>query len=531
MERRSAEGTTLSSLLLRVAEIAELGWRRFTCMFETPADYIKLFLYLGALYIGLTQIPSKLWDPVSGQVMLALGAFGLWRYFWWFLHFVRAQIYKRLVYPKRRAAAQELWESGWRPNQLNFLITAYRERRDTLQRVISAVLAEVNAVGVPAKIFIGIGDDNDDQAIAECVARAPTQVPVEIVLIRQFQTGKRFTMGLLLRSMLRNGVGGDDPVVFMDGDSVLTPGCMRKCLPLFALFPKMHGLTTNETAEVHGPHWVKRWLQMRFVQRNLSMESYALSDKVLTLTGRMSVFRARKILNLDFIRLIEADHLDHWLWNEFRFLSGDDKSSWYYLLREGADMFYVPDATVITIEHIEGDPIQRMVQNLMRWSGNMLRNGLRAITLGPKQVGYFIWWCLLDQRISMWTTLTGPIVALAAAIFISPAVLVMYVLWIALTRFVMASFLFYDARRVYLSFIFFLYINQLLNSVVKIYMLFRLPRQLWYNRGVQLNYKGSAPWKNIAKYWIANYLTALWVTVFAFGVLSYVGLVVPFPLW
>jgi len=58
------------------------------------------------------------------------------------------------------------------------------------------------------------------------------------------------------------------------------------------------------------------------------MQSHALSGRVLTLTGRMSVFRGEHLTKIDFIRLVEADCLDHWLWGRFRFLSGDDKSTW-----------------------------------------------------------------------------------------------------------------------------------------------------------------------------------------------------------
>ncbi len=99
----------------------------------------------------------------------------------------------------------------------------------------------------------------------------------------------------------------------------------------------------------------------------------------------MSCFRAEHIINEEFIRLQEADFLNHWLWGTFRFLSGDDKSTWYTLLKYGVRMTYVPDANGTTIEVVEGNGYRRMVENLRRWSGNMLRNGARAIVLGPTQ--------------------------------------------------------------------------------------------------------------------------------------------------
>ncbi len=211
--------------------------------------------------------------------------------------------------------------------------------------------------------------------------------------------------------MRRNRIDPDDIVVFMDGDSLFGHGMLEKCVPMFLADPRLGALTTDEEVQVHGPRWVSTWLEMRFAQRRIAMQSHAISNKVLTLTGRLSLFRAHLVIDPGFIRMIEEDHLEHWLWGRFRFLSGDDKSSWYYLLGKGVRMTYVPDALSITIEHIEGSGYDRMVQNLRRWSGNMLRNGSRAIALGPRRVGFFIWWCIIDQRLAMWTMLFSPVLA------------------------------------------------------------------------------------------------------------------------
>ena len=85
-------------------------------------------------------------------------------------------------------------------------------------------------------------------------------------------------------------------------------------MPLFAVDPDLHAMTTDEHVIVHGPRWVQSMLNLRFAQRRMAMMSHALSDRVITLTGRMSVFRATHIVSLDFIRLQEADFLSHWLW-------------------------------------------------------------------------------------------------------------------------------------------------------------------------------------------------------------------------
>ena len=53
---------------------------------------------------------------------------------------------------------------------------------------------------------------------------------------------------------------------------------------------------------------------------------------------------------------------------------------------------------------------------MLRWFGNMLRASGRASRSGRARLGWFVWWCLVDQRVSMWTPLIGPIAAVLLAI-------------------------------------------------------------------------------------------------------------------
>jgi glycosyltransferase Alg8 len=312
--------------------------------------------------------------------------------------------------------------------------------------------------------------------------------------------------------MSRAGLGRDDIVVFMDGDFVLDRGCLTLCLPLFATDPELHAVTTDEDAIVVGPGWMQTWLSMRFAQRRLAMQSHALSGRVLTLTGRFSVFRATHIVSHEFIRLQEADYLNHWLWGSFRFLSGDDKSSWYCLLKRGAKMLYVPDARGYTIEIISGSAKKRMVENLRRWSGNMLRNGQRAIALGPGRMPFFIWWCCVDQRLAMWTMLFSPLLAIAGAMKLGPQFLFAYIIFIAITRGLLALVLSAYAHRVNLNFVWCLYANQIVNAAVKVYMLWRLAKQKWANRGNQ-----KAGFAGNGMVAVARDAMAAWLTVISFA--------------
>lgn len=490
----------------------------------TISSLYKLFLYFGCCFIALNELPNTIWHPELRQFTLIIGILGIWRYSWWFVHAVRAEIYQRLVFPKKRDQAEQLWQQGWRPRHVHFMMTTFKEVRDTTEKVVQSIINEARFSGAPVTLWLGSGDPYDEDIITRYLQQHAQDVDIEFVMVRQNVSGKRMAIGLVLRAMSRRGIHKDDMIVFMDGDAILAPGILQKCCPLFEMDPELQALTTDEEVICFGPKWVSNWLIMRFAQRRLAMQSHALSNKVLTLTGRMSVFRANHLTRLEFIRMLEADHLDHWLWGNFRFLSGDDKSTWYYMLTQDAKMLYVPDALVYTVEEVAGFGIERMTQNFRRWSGNMLRNGTRCIALGPRKVGLFIWWCVVDQRIAMWTMLVSPIVAINVSLLHTSSYIISYIVWIAISRMLLSLFLYRYCDRIYLSFPFILYFNQLLNASVKVYCIFRLSKQRWTNRGDQSSGFDDSIKERLRNV-MANYITAVWVSALFFATAIYTALI------
>ena len=303
-------------------------------------DTLYLLIYLTILLIAAINIPKSIAMYHEGRAaIITFGLIGLWRYCWLMTHIIRSVIYGRIVFPRQRLKANQLWEAGWRPKRLLFMMTTFRELETTTHRVLQSIVDECNQVNVPVTLFIGTGDESDEEVIDLFFSKQKPSCPFELIMVKQKLPGKRYAIGETLRAMLRHGIAVDDPVIFMDGDTFFESGCLRLCLPFFQLFPNMQALTTNEAAIVKsGPLWVKKWLDMRFSQRAYTMQSYSLSNKILTLTGRMSIFRGKHLRDAEFLYIIENDHLKHWLWGEYRFLSGDDKSTWYYLLKNRADM-------------------------------------------------------------------------------------------------------------------------------------------------------------------------------------------------
>ncbi len=479
-----------------------------------------LIAYLTILLVSVLNLPKSVTMYHEDKAaMLTFGVIGIWRYCWWLNHVIRSIIYNLIVFPRRRLKVNQLWNSGWRPKRLFFMMTTFKELQTTTEIVLQSILDECMQISVPVKLFIGTGTEEDERIIDAFFSEKNIKIPFEIIMVRQKLPGKRYAIGETLRAIIRHGLEDDDSVIFMDGDTYFESGCLRLCLPFFQLYPKLQALTTYEKAIVkNGPIWVKKWLDMRFSQRDFTMQSYSLSNKILTLTGRMSIFRGKHLREPEFIDIIENDHLKHWLWGHYRFLSGDDKSTWYYLLKKRADMFYIPDATTVTIEYIHGNALNRMRENLKRWSGNTLRNGARAIALGPRTVGYFTWWCLVDQRCAIWTMFIGHMIIVVLAFTKSLAFLLASLIWLAFSRLCIACMLCIHARRIDMSFPFLIYINQLMSTIIKIYILFRLPQQRWTNRGDQrAGFDTQVGWK--IRGYVATYLTAFYCTIFVLIIL------------
>jgi len=470
---------------------------------------LQIGLLVSLCVIGLNQLPNRIWDPSVERFTYVIGVLGIWRYGWWFTHLIRARVYGHLVYPRLASAAREMWDTGWRPRHMHFMMTTFREDRQITEHVIRGIVTQIREAGVPGTIWLGSGDIYDERLIEDHLRLIASDLDITLRIVRQNVPGKRIAISLVLRAMSRGDMRDDDLVTFMDGDFVIAPGSLKLCLPLFAVDPELQALTTHEAVLVRNVWWMQAFLNMRFAQRHMVMQSHALSGRVLTLTGRMSVFRASHVMTNEFIRLLEADYLDNWLWGNFRFLSGDDKSTWYYMLMHGCKMLYVPDATGYTIEIVKGSPYTRMIENLRRWSGNMLRNGTRAIKLGPRKMPIFIWWCLVDQRIAMWTMLISPTLAVVAGIVVGIGYLETYLIYMILTRLIISIVFFGYSRRVDLNFIWILYVDQFMNASIKIFILWRLAQQKWANRGDQKSGFSSIGWPDRLRKWMANYMTVL----------------------
>ncbi len=477
--------------------------------------------YVIALMLLALALPKSVFDPDSKHFLLLIGIVGVWRYSMGALHFVRGTLFLYVVYPwyKRRLAKLG---SAADPSHVFLLVTSFRIEALTTAMVYRSVIREAIDCGYPTTVVCSIVELSDELLVKNLWARMAPPERVKLDFVRIPGTGKRDGLAYGFRAISRQLPDENAVVAVIDGDTVLNEGVVKKTVPWFKLFPNVGGLTTNEFCEVRGSYIMSEWHKLRFAQRHLNMCSMALSKRVLTMTGRMSVFRAQVVTDPDFITDVESDYLDHWRLGRFQFLTGDDKSSWYSLMRLGYDTFYVPDAAINTVEHPPEKRFVKASRKLMfRWYGNNLRQNARALALGPRRLGAFTTVVLADQRASMWTCLLGLAVAIIASLKYSIAYLLVYLLWIGLTRLVLTLLLSVTGHRIGPAYPLILYYNQIVGALVKIQVFFHLDQQSWTRQNTKLN-RDLASFTRWFNTWSSHAMTFSATSVFIAALLAIV---------
>ena len=454
---------------------------------------IVFFLFWASVSLFiLIFLPERAWE-IKFHGLIAIGIIGIWRYLWFLINVINAFIYRYFVFPQLKKKA---FKSPFKyPKRVYFMIPSYKEDFEVSRQVFTALALEVYKIPSEVYVFVAVGSDEEAKYIERIIKIHDPLNRIYVKFLRQ-EMGKRVAMGHTLRAIARHfnyplnwhEDYHNDVVIFMDGDTVLGRDVLRKTLPYFRTFPNEGAITTDEGINYLGKNPViYLWYKLKFAQRHLLMMSHSLYKKVLTLTGRLSLFRAPIVLSEDFIRYIEADYLDHYLFGRFRFLMGDDKSTWFYLLKEGWDMLYIPDAIAWSTEDRSGNFFKVSASLMFRWYGNMLRNNWRAIKLGPKKIGsFFIWLAILDQRISMWTTLVGPVGVTLLSLFISPFYWAFYIVWVIWTRMmqILVIDLFSKLNPSIIHLLLLLY-NQWAGAIIKIYASANLSKQRWAKKTSQ----------------------------------------------
>lgn len=475
-------------------------------------------LYLGTLGVLAWLISGS---ALPSGVVLTMGVIGLWRYGWICTNLARAVFYLRVAFPKAKRQVFALHAARTCGPHSYFLVTSFKIEPAISARVYRSVFAAA-AHGGQATVVASVVEGGDARLIRTVYANMPQSMANVALHIDQIAgTGKRDALAKGLRSIARLAPSWRDIVVLVDGDTCVPIDIAAQSAPWFN-DATVGAVTTDERAEIPDAPRFRDWFDLRFIQRHVLMSSMALSGRVLTLTGRCSVFRADLATDPAFIAQVQHDSMQHWRLGYVRFLTGDDKSTWFWLLKSGYRMLYLPDVHSLSLERQPLPSFAGSAAALMvRWYGNMLRTNGRALNLSPALIGAYTWWAILDQRVTIWTTLAGPMAVALAAVIVGPQIILAYIAWVMLTRYVYCTVLaLFHGRFFPISYPFLLYFGQITGAAVKSYVFFRLNRQRWTrqasaNSAAPPHGYGSAYLHSLALGWLAlgvTFVTGLiWV--------------------
>lgn len=443
--------------------------------------------YFGIVVILVMMIPKDLIthaDTAAGSIFI-LGFLGTWRYTWAATNFTRAVLYIRWVYPRRKARAIRRFHDQGIVSHTFFLVTTYMVDTESTLKCYRALFPAAAKARDGATIVVSVVDGADERLIRNLFENCGHDMRrVRLIIDRIKSDGKRDALARGLRIIAKQNPTHHDIVVFVDGDTCVPLDIAEQAAPFFTN-KKLGALTTDEGVIIDKKNLFRDWFILRFNQRQVMMSSMGMASHVLTLTGRMSVFRGDLAVHPEFINGIWYDYLDHWRLGRVKFLTGDDKSTWFWLLKNGYEMAYLPDVRSWSMETQPRDSFIESSQVLMtRWFGNMMRTNGRALKLSPGLIGGFTWWSILDQRISMWTTLVGPLAVVLTAIFATWTIVPLYIAWVMITRYIFCVAISLFRREWFpISHPPILYFGQVVGAMVKSYIIFRLDKQRWTRQG------------------------------------------------
>ncbi len=469
---------------------------------------IYIITYILFLIAFLLWLPTYFLDLENHRLILIIGIIAVWRYGWFALNALRAIFYRRVYFPRIRERANKIPIEKL-PRHAFIVITTYRIPEEISIKVYRGAIEDAIYTaqnGIHTTIIASVVEKSEENLV-KAIWKALSPPPeVELVINRFAGTGKRDALAVAMRTLLGRPAEIHDSVVsFVDGDTILTKGATLNCAKLFALYPKLGAVTTNEDVTLEEKDLVhtiySRWYKLRFAQRNLYMSSVSLSRRVITLTGRMSMYRGELFFDPEFVKDVQDDFIEHWRIGWLKFLTGDDKSTWYYVLKKGWEMLYVPDVMVYTEEAPpDRNWIKGSLMLMVRWFGNSLRATYRARKIPMKITTPFVWYMIRDQRMTMWTGLYGLFAAILGEIKWGGGVIIAYIWWILFTRFLAVLYFGIGRGYMYISWVFFLYYNQIIGSFVKIYIISHLYRQKWTRQKTVLATKET---------WIDRYFIVL----------------------
>jgi glycosyltransferase Alg8 len=439
-----------------------------------PTSYVAGWILLISTVAVFSTIAMMCGAPnlTADPLLISLGTIATWRYTWAAINLVRAAAYQFVVFPSIRSSLPIRAHAS----HIYVVVLSYHMGAETNAAVYGALIRALKRHGRPATIVACISDPVDFEVLNALRDRSK----VRLILLQQSDRGKRDAMERGLALLAQSNPPRGAVLALMDGDTLVPEDTFDRIVPFLVADPEVGALTTDNIPLVAGGALAREWYRLRMRNRHELMSSLSLSEQVLVLTGRLSLFRGEIALSPGFIAAVGHDGAYHWRLGRIGMLTGDDKSTWFCALRRGWKLMYVPDVVVYCLEKLPRQGFCRSTTALMfRYFGNMARNNARAIRLGPRHVGWFTWLVLLDQRVSPWTSLWGPLSAVSLGLFYDNGVLAIYVCWVLLTRTAQCAIFGLFRLTFHPLFPFLQFYNQIVGASLKVAVFFNPDKQSW----------------------------------------------------
>ena len=405
-----------------------------------------------------------------------LGMIGIWRHSWGLVNFLRAILYRHQTLRKDRPLARGHYS-------LSILLPVYNQSDDMLWAVAAGIVEGVRSVSGRVLVVCAYRSEDQKELLSKAIQ---CESDIVIRFVQQIGLGKREAMAdamSLMRSSFPTTKGSF--TLLMDGDTILTSNAIQRSIGELQANPRTGAVCVNEVPLVKGNTLFVAWRWLRSVQRNHIMSSFALSRRVLVLTGRFSMYRSEILLQAEVINRIRKDYL---LRNDqfISLLTGDDKTTWLEVLRRGYDTRYLPDAYIFPIEEQDTNKsfVRETIALTTRYSGNMARANLHVDAWRGSRGKLHFRYGLLDQRVSMWTSLLTPLVLALSLLFDSFDVFILVLTYALLIKNLQALALVASGSAYDPYFPYLIFYNQVMTSAVKIFTFAFLHRQKWNNQNI-----------------------------------------------
>lgn len=481
---------------MNFTETAQANLRKIESMINSgnrsrdKAWLIIIYILISAASIYFIYCFTKtFWFRQSPKVFYIIGVAGALSWLVKITHILRIIIYRKLMVPHILSRPDDPLQCI---REFYVVVPTYKEKEWITYAVFRSISIETAKVDFPVTIIVNTPDETDVQNIRETLAEYPLKENVKLVTLSQVGKGKRSALAESLKYIKTQAHFENSAVALMDGDCIWGNDLLANVFPFFNKNPRLGGITTNEELICFGSLFYEKWFDYRLAFRDFYMCSHSFGKRTLCLTGRFAVIRSEIALRDDFIWIVENDCMEHWLWGHIKFLGGDDKSTWFWIYKNGYqvnkdELLYLPKALVYTLECINGENgFMRSQKNLKRWFTNTARNNTRSLMVTPvKQAPFFIWLCILMQRITMYSNFLGITTALVLCIQTD----IMYLpafLYLCILQALLATIIFSINRKRFLYWgIYIQIVNQWIGTFVKMWAFSHIAQQKWVHRGGQ----------------------------------------------